>query len=285
MNEIALSVVAPVFNEAPILPELARRCAEAALATGLTYEVILVDDASTDETERLAPSLSHDGVRFLRLPKNRGQLGATLAGLAAAQGDYVVVLDGDLQDPPEMMGALLSRLRQGDRVEAVFAVKQRRDDPAWFRFGAAIYRWLQRRLARTALPSGAGSYCAISSLLARQIAALPEQDANLSVIIAALGHPMATIPYIKEGRYDGRSRVGLLGLVREATGSLLLTGALERLAAFCTGLIVVARILFPARIPFPAMLVAVLVFFPCCWVPLRYRRLWRLRPRQPSALT
>lgn len=220
-----VSMVAPVHNEARVLPELARRGLAAVRSVDAAGEVVLVDDASTDDTCKLASTLPA-GVLVVQLPINRGQLGATKAGLSRAAGGIVVVMDGDLQDPPETLPALVAALDADPRLDAVFAVKATRQDAAWFVAARAVYGLLSRLPGTRAIPSGAGSYCAMRAPLARRVAATSVQSANLAAVVVALGARTGVVPYDKGARVDGASRVGVVGLVREAFGSLLLTGTL-----------------------------------------------------------
>lgn len=254
-----VSVVAPVHNEAAVLVELATRCLAAARRIDPEAEVVLADDASTDGTRALAAGLP-DGVRVVHLPVNHGQLGATKAGLAAARGEIIVVLDGDLQDPPERIPHLVAALQAAPHVDAVLAVKASRRDPAWFRAGRLGYALLQRLPGGRRVPSGAGAYCALRRPLAQRVAASGVEQANLAPLLVALDARLATLPYHKTDRYDGRSRVGLSGLVREAVGSLALTGGLAAatgwLAAGLFALAVRDRRLAPLLLPAAVALAA-----------------------------
>lgn len=231
MSDLALSIVAPVFNEAAVVAELIQRCVAAGRATKAAFEVVIVDDASCDATPALLGQLC-DGrlVRCVRLDLNAGQFGATQAGLRQARGRVVVVLDGDLQDPPEVIPSLFEALvAAGTATDCVLAVKARRHDPLWFRAGRFVYHALQRTMSRVRVPSGAGSYCAMSASLAARIGRLPAQRSNLAAVVAAMNVRTLTVPYVKAKRYDEQSRVGLVGLIREALSSLLLTGVAHRL--------------------------------------------------------
>ena len=251
MSAPALSIVAPVFNEAPILPELVARCVRAGERTGRPFEVVLADDASTDDTPAVLAGFAADPrVRPCRLPANAGQFGATQAGLRAARGEWVVVLDGDLQDPPEEIPGLVAALASAPpAVLAVLAIKSRRDDPRLFMLAQFVFHRLQHLLSRVALPLGAGSYCVMRRAVVERIAAAGLRRANLAPVIAVtvrgLHGALATVTYEKAARYDGSGRVGWRGLLAEALESLALTGALPRLLGLAAaGLALVA--LLPA---------------------------------------
>ena len=223
MSSPLLSVVVPVHNEAQVLAELVRRLKEAALQLEGEVELLLVDDASTDDSSSFFEAM--EGVTLVRLEDNVGQFRATCAGLDAAKGELVAVLDGDLQDPPEALKGLIAV--RGDS-ELAFAVKSARVDPLWFRIGRAIYRALAH-LGSGAPPSGAGSYCVMTRALAERVVACTLPAANLAAVAVSRSvqrGPWPTHTYAKAARYDGRSRVGFFGLVAEALGSLHVMGAL-----------------------------------------------------------
>lgn len=249
MSAPALSIVAPVFNEARILPELVSRCLRAAEQRPLSFEVVLADDASTDDTPAVLAGLAADPrVRPCRLALNAGQFGATQAGLRAARGDWVVVLDGDLQDPPEHIPLLVDALAAAPpAVLAVLAVKSRRDDPPLFTLAQFVFHRLQHVLSRVALPLGAGSYSIMRREVAARIGSAALRRANLAPVIAVavrgLGGELATVAYEKGPRYDGQGRVGWRGLIAEAVESLALTGALSRLLGLTAAVLAVAALL------------------------------------------
>ena len=115
---MALSVVVPVFNEEAVLVEFQRRMNTVLVGLGVRYEVIYVDDGSTDQTAHLLQRLqrSHPGISYARLTRNFGKEAAMSAGLQLASGEAVVVIDADLQDPPELLPAMLAAWRGGADV-------------------------------------------------------------------------------------------------------------------------------------------------------------------------
>ncbi len=225
---IELSIVVPLYNERGNVGELVKRCCAAARAVSDGFELLLVDDGSLDGTADEAERSGDLRVRVIRMPRNVGQFSALKAGLALAQGAHVVVLDGDLQDPPELIGELVSHARQ-TRARAVYAIKTSRREGLLFRAAQAVFHGIQGTLARAPIPSGASSYCLLDRDLAARLAVMPLGSGNVAAVVAALGVRGATLPYAKAARRDGPSRLGLAGHVREAVAALALTGAMARL--------------------------------------------------------
>ncbi|MFN8644274.1 MAG: glycosyltransferase [Candidatus Binatia bacterium] len=262
----SLSIVAPVFNEAGVVAELVARCLRAAETRDVSCELVIADDASTDETPALLAALARDPrVVPCRLPANAGQFGATQAGIRAARGRWVVVLDGDLQDPPELIPQLVDALAAApEAVLAVLAVKSHRDDPWPFMFGQFLFHRLQHLFSRVALPLGAGTYCIMRQVVAGRIGDAALARANLSAVVAVvvrgLGGELATVTYEKGPRYDGSGRVGWRGLIAEALESLAVTGALSRLLALAALVLGIAGVAAPgaplARVALLAIAIA-----------------------------
>ncbi len=144
--KIEYSIIAPIYNELDNLPELHRRVSEVMASTGGTWELLLVDDGSTDgSTEairRLAAEDRH--VRPLIFARNFGHQVAITAGWDHARGDAVIIIDADLQDPPEIIPDLVARWKEGYQV--VYAVRQEREGESWFKktSAALFYRVIYR---------------------------------------------------------------------------------------------------------------------------------------------
>lgn len=242
MNAVRLSVVVPVYNEAGVVKELVERSTQAAqAAAGEAFELLIVDDASDDQTPEVLREISNPRLRILRLEHNSGQYRATRAGLKAASGEWIAVLDGDLQDPPELIPELFNAARDSD---CVFAVKASRAETGWMRLGQSGFHLVQSLLGSASPPRGAGSYCLMQREIAASVAAVDLKNANLAAVAARVlkkkSARHSTVEYRKGSRYDRRSRVGTGGLVREALGSFLMSGALARLLAVLAGLFLLA---------------------------------------------
>lgn len=223
MEAVELSVVVPVYNEVAILAELLGRIQKSCAASGRTFEVVVVDDASTDGTTEFLRNV-HDGVkiRVVFNSTNLGQFRSAQSGLLASKGRYVISLDGDLQDPPELIPKLAASIPDlEDDHDVVFAVKSdhERNERWWFLAGKSLFN-LAIILLGSSMPKGAGSYVLISRALASKVLAVSVGNVNLAPILIALGAKPQTVSYVKGARYDATSRVGFRRLVVEGLTSL-----------------------------------------------------------------
>jgi dolichol-phosphate mannosyltransferase len=159
MSRPRYSFVLPVFNEQETLNELYRRLADVADTLDGESEFLFVDDCSRDGTHELLTELAaRDArVRVIRFARNFGHQVAITAGLDHAEGDAVVVMDADLQDPPEVVPDLVARWQEG--YEVVYAVREHREGESWFkRTTAAFFYRLLRRLSKVEMPLDAGDF-------------------------------------------------------------------------------------------------------------------------------
>lgn len=211
-----LSVVLPMLDESDVVEELVRRTHEALAPLGIDYEIVVVDDGSSDGTGDLAAAA---GAKVLRNPRPSGQLRATRRGLSEARGEWVAVFDGDLQDPPEVLGQLWP---ERDGVDVVYAVKHSRGEGRAFTLPRRAYGRLLRWSGAN-MPPSAGSYLLMEQQVVRRVLEQRAEEGNLAVLVALTGPRFATVSYAKEARRgDDRSRVGPAGLVREGLASLAL---------------------------------------------------------------
>jgi dolichol-phosphate mannosyltransferase len=197
-----VSVVVPVLNEAAVLPELLRRLGATLDGIGASYEIVVVDDGSDDETPAiLAKNAQADRrVRVVRLSRRFGQQIAATAGIDRARGDVVVLMDGDLQDPPEVIPALLSEWRGG--YEVVYGVKEGRKE-AWPKrmLFATFYR-LIRWISQVDLPLDAGTFSAMDRRVVEVMRASPERHRYLSGLRAWAGFRHTGVRYQRGARAD-----------------------------------------------------------------------------------
>lgn len=211
-----VSVVLPVYNEAEVLRTLLSRVRAALMSCESRYEIIFVDDGSTDSSPEILDSLAaeHRGVRAVHLSRNFGHQAAVQAGLAHAQGDAVVLMDSDLQDVPEALPLFVAEWRAGNDV--VYALRtQRKEGLVKRALFAGFHRFLSS-VASVAIPAGAGIFGLVDRRVARQILALAESDRYFPGLRSWVGFRQKGIEVQRNARYDQQPRVSLVGLVRLA---------------------------------------------------------------------
>ncbi|MFG3686548.1 glycosyltransferase family 2 protein [Micromonospora sp. NPDC047740] len=222
--EPALSVVVPMFNEAAVLPLLAARLRGVLDGLGEAYEVVAVDDGSTDGTAAGLAALraGWPELRVLRLRRNSGHQAALVAGLLRARGGYVVSIDADLQDPPEVIVEMLRRAR-ADRLDVVYGVRADRSrDSRFKRWTAAGYYRLVRHLVGAQMPAQAGDFRLLSRAVVEALRALPERSPVLRLVVPWLGFASGEVAYERRERAAGRSKYPLsrmAGLAAESVTS------------------------------------------------------------------
>ena len=201
-----VSVVAPVFDEAATVGELHRRLT-ATLAPLGRYELVLVDDGSTDGTWETLRALAQGDphLRLLRLSRNFGHQIALSAGLDHARGDAIVSIDGDLQDPPEAIPALVECWRDG--ADVVFAVRQHREGETWFKLAtAASFYKLINRVSSVDIPEQAGDFRLLSRRALDALLTMPERARYLRGMSSWIGFRQAEVEYAREARHAGKTK-------------------------------------------------------------------------------
>ncbi|CAN7483624.1 glycosyltransferase family 2 protein [Knoellia sp. LjRoot47] len=219
---ITLSIVIPMFNEEAVLPLLVDRLRPLADGLGTAYEVVAVDDGSTDATPVVLERLRREWpqVRIVRLRANAGHQAAISAGLHRARGDYVVTLDADLQDPPEVIAEML-RIAREDHVDVVYGVREDRStDTAFKRLSARLFYRTIRRLGAIDAPVDAGDYRLMSRATVDAVNSLPEHNRVLRFVVPGLGFPSASVGYTREVRAAGTSKYPLAKMIRLSLDSV-----------------------------------------------------------------
>jgi glycosyltransferase involved in cell wall biosynthesis len=199
-----LSVVVPVFNEQESLPELHARVHGALDPLGTPWEVLYVDDGSTDGSAALIERWARDerGVQLIQLSRNFGMEIAMSAGLDRAEGDHVVLLHADLQDPPELIPQMLELAGQG--ADVVYARRIGRGE-SWLKRGmATVFYRLMERLARVPYQGQAGDFRLMSRRVIDALQRMPERRRFLRGMVAWVGFEQVPIEYRRAGRARGR---------------------------------------------------------------------------------
>jgi dolichol-phosphate mannosyltransferase len=203
-----LSVVAPVFDEDALVEAFyARVCAA---LEGIPFELVLVDDGSTDRTPELLAALAtrDERVRTIQLSRNFGHQTALTAGLDHARGDAVVMLDADLQDPPELIPEMLEHWHRG--TDVVYAVRRRRDGES--RFKLATARWFYRlfsTIGDVALEPDSGDFRLLDRAPLDALLSMRERNRFLRGMTVWVGYTQTAVPYERDARYAGETKYTL----------------------------------------------------------------------------
>jgi polyisoprenyl-phosphate glycosyltransferase len=270
----SLSVVVPVYNEEAVLPEFHRRLAAVldGLAADLAAEIVYVNDGSSDASLRCLVELHESDVRvaIVDLSRNFGKEIATSAGLDHARGDAVIIIDADLQDPPELIPDMVRAWRAGSDI-----VRMRRASRAgesWLKRATAraFYRTIGR-ISEIEIPADVGDFRLLSRRAVAALARFPERSRFMKGLYAWIGFPSVEIAYHRDGRYAGESKwnywrlwnLALEGITSFSVGPLKVAsyvGFVTALVAFGYGVFVIGKTLLygdPVR-GYPTLIVVVL---------------------------
>lgn len=218
-----LSVVVPCKDEEQVLLETHRRLADAlSQIPELSFEIIYVEDGSSDSTPALLRQLQQedDRVRVLRLSRNFGHQVAITAGIEHASGDAVVVIDADLQDPPDVIAEFVARWRQG--YDVAYGVRTERNGETAFKlWTATLFYRLIGRLSETEIPLDTGDFRLMDREVAEALLAMPERDRFIRGMVSWLGFSQIAVPYRRAARLAGETKFSLWKMVRFATDALV----------------------------------------------------------------
>ncbi len=213
-----LSVVCPCYRDETNLPELHRRLSAVCASLNRDYELILIDDGSPDGTWDVIKTLAtaDEHVRGLRLSRNYGHQLAVTAGLIHARGRRILIIDSDLEDPPELLPEMMKIMDEG--ADNVYGVRLSRSGvPAWKRACYKIYYRLLSTLAGCHIPADSGDFRLISRRIADEINRMPEHDRFLRGMISWVGFKQVPFPYHRQARFSGESGYTLAKLIQIAT--------------------------------------------------------------------
>ncbi|WP_420587422.1 glycosyltransferase family 2 protein [Ruegeria sp.] len=202
-----LSIVIPMFNEEDVLPVLFERLCSVLDSLGESYEIICVNDGSTDGTAQMLAKAHDDNerVKVVNFSRNFGKEIAMTAGLDLASGQAVVPIDADLQDPPELIGAFLEKWREG--FDVVYAVRRQRDsDTKMKRWTAARFYRVINTMSGVPIPANSGDFRLMDQRVVRAVVQLREQNRFMKGLFAWVGFRHAEVPYDRPVRAAGKSK-------------------------------------------------------------------------------
>jgi glycosyltransferase involved in cell wall biosynthesis len=216
MSGLELSIISPVYRAREILRELVARISSEMEKLGVTYEIILVDDASPDDSWSEIELICRDNlkVRGIRLSRNFGQHKAVTAGLAAATGRYTIILDCDLQDNPVYIGMLYHKVQEG--FDTVFTVRRSRKQFFLKRLAASIYNRLFRFFSDQRYRIDYGSLVIFSSRVRSEFLKLKDQDRLYVQMLKWIGFKQSSIEVEHDARFAGKSSYSFFKLLNLA---------------------------------------------------------------------
>ncbi len=236
-----LSVIVPCYNEEAVLRATHERLSNVfGRMPGLGYELIFVNDGSQDQTQQILTELQlHDShVRVLRLSRNFGHQIAVTAGLEQAGGDAVVLIDADLQDPPEVIPQMVERWREGNDV--VYGIRIEREGEKKFKLWTAkVFYRLINRLSETKMPLDAGDFRLLDRKVVEVLKAMPERARFLRGMVSWAGFRQVSIAYDRAARHAGKSKYPLAKMVDFAMDGIISFSLVPLKLAIWTGFLAI----------------------------------------------
>ncbi len=212
-----LSVVVPVYNEESVLMETFKRLKTVLDAMEITYEVILVNDGSKDKTAEIAAEICNENPswKFLNFSRNFGHQIAITAGMDYSSGEAIVVIDADLQDPPELIPQMMLKWHEG--FDVVYAKRVKREGETFFKkFSAKMFYKLMRFMTDFDLPTDVGDYRLIDSKVKEALKLVNERNRYIRGIISWLGFKQTAVEFNREKRFAGETKYPLKKMIKFA---------------------------------------------------------------------
>jgi glycosyltransferase involved in cell wall biosynthesis len=268
-----LSVVVPAFNEAEVLPEFHRRLGEALDKLEYTAEIIYINDGSSDSTLSIIERLAADDPRvaLVDLSRNFGKEVALTAGLDHSQGDAAIIIDADLQDPPELIPELVRVWKQG--FDVVYAQRTGRAGETWLKkYTATQFYRVMGQVGRVPIPAETGDFRLLSRRAINAVRQLREHNRFMKGLFSWIGYPQKGVPYQRDSRHAGITKwnywklwnFALDGITAFTTIPLKFAtyiGTLTAMFAFIYGLTIIVKTLyFGIDVPGYASLMVVVLF-------------------------
>jgi len=237
----ALSVVAPCFNEEGVLPEFLQRVRSVLDGLGRSSEIVLVDDGSRDRTWQVLVNAAAEDKRVVavRLMRNHGHQLALTAGLSLCRGERILIIDADLQDPPELLPDMIVLMDQG--ADVVYGQRRQREGETLFKraTAAAFYR-LIGRMTDVEIPRDAGDFRLITRRVLDILLAMPERHRFIRGMVAWIGGRQVPFAYDRKPRPAGESKYPLAKMVRFAVDAITAFSVVPLMASMTIGWIMAA---------------------------------------------
>jgi polyisoprenyl-phosphate glycosyltransferase len=242
-----ISLVIPVFNEQEVIPELFKRLEQVAVSNAEIFQlsIIFVDDGSTDESvDTIKQIPSNLEFKLIQFSRNFGHQAAVMAGITNADGDAVVIMDADLQDPPEVIAEFVKQWQKGFHV--VYGKRISRDGESLFKkTSAAMFYRLLHWLTEVDIPLDSGDFRLIDKKVADSLKAMNEKSIFIRGLIAWMGYRQTPVEYHREARFAGKTKYPMKKMVALASDAILAFSEKPlRLISKIGGAIFLAAIMF-----------------------------------------
>jgi polyisoprenyl-phosphate glycosyltransferase len=216
-----ISIVAPIYNEAPIIDEFHRRIVAVMESTGDSWELVMVNDGSFDGSADKMRALTErdDRVRVVNFARNFGHQNAVTAGMDFARGDAIVIIDADLQDPPEVILDLVAKWREGYHV--VYAVRAQRKGESWFKkITAKLFYRLIYRIAEVDIPLDTGDFRLMDRQVVDALNTMREHNRFIRGMTSWVGFRQTGVEYVREERFAGQTKYPFRKMLRFALDAI-----------------------------------------------------------------
>ncbi|WP_040950055.1 glycosyltransferase family 2 protein [Gorillibacterium massiliense] len=214
-NQVRYSVIIPMFNEEAVIDETYRRLKEVMYRTGEAYELLFVNDGSKD---RCADIIRQYGVwdttvKLIDFSRNFGHQIAITAGMDYASGDAVIIIDADLQDPPELILSMIERWKEG--YEVVYAQRMKRNGETWFKkWSASLFYRLLRASTDISIPVDTGDFRLMDRKVCEEMKRMPENNRFVRGLVSWVGFRQTALEYERDERFAGESKYPLKRMIK-----------------------------------------------------------------------
>lgn len=237
-----ISVVLPIFNEQENIKDIVFEVIKH--LNTFDYEIILVNDGSTDFSAGIIALLAEENpkIKSIEFTRNFGHQTALSAGIDAAQGDAIITMDADFQDPPDLIPSMINSWKNGNKV--VFTQRSLRNDPWLKKITASVYYWLLYKLSDIKIKGNIGDYRLIDQSIVKYLKQTKERSGYLRGLISWMGYPYEILTYNRPFRKHGKSKFSFLKMVRLAMDGILNFSLVPVRLGFILGLSIIPIGLF-----------------------------------------
>lgn len=217
-----ISIIVPCFNESKVIKETHNRLVSILDANSICHEIIYVDDGSKDNTVLVIEDIlkTSQNIKLICLSRNFGHQAAVTAGLDFCTGDATVIIDADLQDPPELIPEMIQLWQQG--YDVIYGLRIDRQGESFFKkFTAKLFYRIINLLSEVKIPLDTGDFRLIDRCVVQALQQMPERDRFLRGLVSWVGFKQVALPYSRQARFAGESKYPFLKMIRFAADGIL----------------------------------------------------------------